>query len=950
MRVRRCENATQKLTARCVFGCVIAHLTGRGERARGGGREARAGSGARGGGAGREGAAGRAGGRGRVGAGGARRPGVGRGSAARADRRVQRHLLVTVRVTSLTGADAGGYYVDPERHGLATYYLDAGEPPGMWLGKQAAALGLAGDIDPEAFLSLVDGHAPTGEKLGRAYTEESVRGYDVTFSAPKSVSTLWALGDERVAGESLAAHDAAVQTVIEFVERHATTRPTIDGRVQNVDVEGLAIAVFRQHTSRMLDPQLHSHAVVVAKVRIPDGRWLALDARMIKCDQRTLSALYHATLRSELTARLGVRWQTPEHGIAEVDYMPDAVLDELSQRTRQVEARLDQKLDRFREEFDREPTQRELWRLEREAVLDSRPAKQHIGEHVDLRGEWAERIEGVGFDPRGVVDDAIGGLPGPGRLTAEVQVAMVDQALTTLSAEQSTWRPNDLLRELARALPTTVHGPPAELVGVLERLTESVLDEHCVDLTPAGVGALRASDGRPTSESILDRRYTAQAILDEELAIVDWADERWCRHGTPARLADADRLDPAQAHTAALAAGTNSLVAIVGPAGTGKTTMLRAAVNHLVSEGRPVFGVAPSAAAAEVLGHETGVDADTIDKLLVEYSTPGRLPEPRYLLPAGTTVLVDEAGMLATPKLADLTALADHLDWRVVLVGDPLQFSAVGRGGMFNHLLDHAPDGAAIEHLERVHRFSAEWEADASLRLRRGDLTALDDYDEHGRIHGALTATDARHQVIGRWRELRAGGDDVVMLAATNDSASELNRAAQRLRLAAGEVARPLRPVTLGDGAQLLIGDEVQTRRNDRSLTTDVGVTVKNRHRWIVDEIGSDGSLTVVDGERGRVTLPRGYVADAVSLAYASTAMAGQGRTVDHSLVLVDGPIDAAGLYVPMTRGRDGNDVWVVTDPRLHAQAVDVLSEVMRQRWVDEPAIEHAATVDVGLE
>ncbi|MDQ1439158.1 MAG: hypothetical protein QOK43_2787 [Acidimicrobiaceae bacterium] len=94
-----------------------------------------------------------------------------------------------------------------------------------------------------------------------------------------------------------------------------------------------------------------------------------------------------------------MRWQTPEHGIAEIDDMPDAVLDELSQRTRQVEARLDHKLGRFRDTFDREPTQRELWRLEREAVLDSRPAKQRVGEHVDLRGEWAERVEGVGFDP-----------------------------------------------------------------------------------------------------------------------------------------------------------------------------------------------------------------------------------------------------------------------------------------------------------------------------------------------------------------------------------------------------------------------------------------------------------------------------------------------------------------------------------------------------------------------
>lgn len=306
--------------------------------------------------------------------------------------------------------------------------------------------------------------------------------------------------------------------------------------------------------------------------------------------------------------------------------------------------------------------------------------------------------------------------------------------------------------------------------------------------------------------------------------------------------------------------------------------------------------------------------------------------------------------MLATPKLAALAALADYLDWRVVLVGDPLQFSAVGRGGMFEHLIDHAPDGAAIEHLERIHRFVEPWEAEASLRLRHGDLSALDDYAEHGRIHSALSERRARREVVTRWWELRQAGSDVVMLAATNESVTELNQAAQRLRLDAAEVVRPIHRVTLADGARGLIGDEVQTRRNDRSLMTGTGATVKNRHRWVVDEVGADGSLTVVDEKRGRVTLPREYVAHAVSLAYASTAMAGQGRTVDHSLVLVDGPIDAAGIYVPMTRGRDGNDAWVVTDPSSPSDPVDVLAEVMHRRWIDEPATAHLPHAGVAFE
>jgi conjugative relaxase-like TrwC/TraI family protein len=863
---------------------------------------------------------------------------------------VQRRLLVTVRVASLRGADAGAYYVDPERRGLATYYLDADEPPGLWAGEQARAWGLRGAVDPDVFLALVEGNGQSGEQLGRAYGDRSVRGYDITFSAPKSVSTLWALGDEHVMGESLAAHDTAVKAVLDFVERHATTRATIDGSVQHVDTGGLAVAVFRQHTSRLLDPQLHTHAVVAAKVRIADGRWLALDARLIKHDQQTLSALYHATLRSELTNRLGVQWQTPVNGIAEIDGVPGDVLAEFSQRTRQVERRLEHKLDRFRATFDREPTPRESWRLEREAVLDSRPSKRGPGEHVDLRGEWAERIEGLGHDSRGVVDDAVGGLPAPGRLTAEAQVAMVDQALAALTESSSTWRPNELLRELARAIPTTVHESSPHLVPTVERLTERVLHEHCVDLTPLGVGPLRESDGRPTSESVLDRCYTTEAILEEEQGVADWAEERWSARGAPALLGEVEELDSAQIHAAALAAGTHSLVVIVGPAGTGKTTMLRATVEHLTGDGRRAFGLAPSAAAAEVLADETGITADTVDKLLVEYAKPGQLPDPQYLLPAGTTVIVDEAGMLSTPKLADLAALADHMDWRVVLVGDPLQFSAVGRGGMFRHLIEHAPAVAPIEHLERVHRFGAEWEADASLRLRRGDVSALVDYADHDRIHTAVTAGDGRRQIVDRWWQLRQDDSDVVMLAATSESATELNRGAQRLRLDAGDVVQPIHTVALADGSPALIGDEVQTRRNDRSLVTEGGVTVKNRHRWTVEAVTPDGSVTVADDDRGRVTLPPEFVATSLTLGYASTAMAGQGRTVDHSLVLVDGVIDAAGLYVPMTRGRIGNYVWVVVDPTSNTDAIDVLADAMQRRWVDEPALEHLPDHEDGVE
>jgi len=295
---------------------------------------------------------------------------------------------MTVRVTTLKGPDAGVYYVEA----LPSYYLDGDEPRGVWHGDGAERLGLVGEVRDEDFLALMAGLDPnSGEPLGRQYGEKSVRGFDVTASAPKSVSVLFALGDTATRQAVLDAHDAAVATMVDWIEAHAHTRYRINGEVATVDADGIIAASFRQHTSRALDPQLHTHVVISNRVASDDGRWLALDARTIKFDQRTLSALYHASLRAELSRSLGVVWEQPVNGIAEMRDVADDVREEFSSRTRAVEERIEDKLEHFIETFERNPTPRERWRLEREAVIDSRPAKSHGDDALSLHAEWTER-------------------------------------------------------------------------------------------------------------------------------------------------------------------------------------------------------------------------------------------------------------------------------------------------------------------------------------------------------------------------------------------------------------------------------------------------------------------------------------------------------------------------------------------------------------------------------
>lgn len=838
---------------------------------------------------------------------------------------------MTARTTTLKGADAGRYYVE----GLPSYYLDSGEPPGRWHGTGAEALGLAGDVEDEAFMRLMAGeHPATGQRLGTRYIDRSVRGFDVTCSAPKSVSLLFGLGDDHVRGEALAAHDAAVTAVVDWIEAHAHCRYRVNGEVMIFDAEGIAAATFRQHTSRALDPQLHTHVVIANRVLAPDRRWLALDARTIKHDQRTLSALYHAALRSELTARLGVRWHEPANGIAEIAGVPEELLAAFSTRTKDIDRRLEDKLDRFEEAFGREPTPRERWRLEREAVTDSRPAKASVDAFA-LHEEWATRAAGLGISWEDVQRHAIAQTDSGRTLDDATARAVIDRALVSLADQQSTWRPAGLVRELAAALPTDTVSTASDLVSRLDALADQVAAWRCIDLSrpvPAGVPLRR--DGRPVTESVLDRALTLDHIVAEEERVLELA-ERWTGVGgdqrrSPVVTGDQAPLTGDQLAVATAVAGDQRLALVVGPAGTGKTTALRPAVQHLRQEGRAVFGVAPSATAAEVLTVDTGVDSDTLDKLLTEHRLD-RPPRERYDLPVDTTVIVDEAAMVPTPKLAELFDLADRRQWRLALIGDPLQFSAVGRGGLFAHLVDTL---GAIE-LGRVHRFRQGWEAEASLRLRRGDLSVVGLYEGHGRLHEG-TATRMRAQMIRAWWDATHGGETASMMAPTNEAIVALNHRAQQMRIDAGELAA--RHTIEAGPYTLHVGDIVATRQNDRSQRTDRNAMVKNRDRWTITAIHGEGTITV-SGRTGTVTLPALYVRSHVELAYAETSHANQGRTVDRSFLLLDGPSNAPGVYVPMTRGRETNEAFVVVHDD-EQTAAEVVTESLTRTWVDQPAVE----------
>lgn len=837
-----------------------------------------------------------------------------------------------LRVTTLyasSAAASAGYYTQ--------YLTDApGEQPGIWCGRQADLLGLGGPVNGEQLQALLEGRDPvSGTPLGMSLvdrvtkdggTVRAVAGFDATISAPKSVSVLWALTCD--AGY-LEAHDAAVTAALGYLERFgSTTRIRSNGRRLHPDSQGLIMATFRQSTSRADDPQLHTHAVISAKVQTAEGRWLALDARFLKKHQRMLGGLYQSVLRSELANRFGVAWQPIENGQAEIAGMPAQLLEQFSKRTVEVEHALDDKLDDFRQREGRDPTSIERAALTRQAAVDTRSRKTGHGV-PDLQTRWQREANRLGWSAEDV--DRL--VSKPSLDEAHAPAVTVAGVVDQLSARGSTWARADIVRTICDLQPVVPNMSADRWLAALERASDRIIDE-CVQLDPEVMNRQRVSDGRSEWLEPIAANLTSDTILDEEARVFAWALDAEIDQAQPSGSVDTAGLDVLQADVAAAVAGQDRLVLAVGPAGTGKTTTLRAAANDIWRADRIVFGLAPSAKAARVLERETGIPSDTVHKLLYEHLQTERPPNVRYQLPPGATVIVDEAGMLGTASLAQLATLAEQHRWRVVLIGDPHQLQAVGRGGMFHEL---CATGRTLE-LQKIHRFTNPWEAAASLQLRHGDPDAIDTYIDQRRIC-AGHLDEHIDAIAGAWLFFDGNGDSVAITASTNEHVDRINQAIQRRRFA-GHRIDPADKAVIADGATAHVGDRVVTRRNDRTLTTTTGEPVRNRDLWTVSAIHPDGSMTVDSQlDAGTVTLPFGYIHQHVQLGYAATEHGNQGDTVTIGIELATPATSRRGLYVGATRGRTLNMIHVVTETSDREEARSVLRGILANDRVDLPAL-----------
>ncbi|GAA1683345.1 hypothetical protein GCM10009830_33210 [Glycomyces endophyticus] len=835
-----------------------------------------------------------------------------------------------------------------------------------------------GTIETETGRTATAAEVATVKREEASRQRTSVAGYDLVFSPVKSVSILFGLHtDERVRTEVKAAHDAAVASVISMLEQHAAFTRSGVGGVAQIETNGLIAAAFDHFDSRAGDPDLHTHLAVVNKVQGRDGKWRSLDGPALYALGVAASETYNSAVEAEMTTRLGVAFADrpgpARNGrpVREIVGIAPAIVKHFSARRSDIETRYAELRAEYQAIHGREPDAKIAYELAQQATLETRGAKDMIRSQEQMRADWTADLTGR-FGPQAldqITTTVNAALEPVAALETEQIRELAARVVDTIGEERATWTRWNVHAETMRQLRAEhVFTTPDAQREAAEQIVATALGEG-VSIRigmPAPVEVpevLRRSDGVSVFEKHEGHRFTSQKILDAETRLVDAASTATVYSASAeavrARLdafeQQTDRtLDAGQRRLVEAFATDDRLLAVgIGPAGSGKTTAMRAYKDVLDVERRRLIGLAPSAKAAKVLEHDLGIRCDTVDKFLWDLSPGNRLTGPELVaslgheadshtdtagagrvragadrsaplsldllrLRPGDVVLVDEASMAGTLNLDRVTALAAFAGAQVRLLGDTHQLGAVASGGALRLI---AAKAVATE-LHELHRFKDPAFTEASLKLRVGDGNGLDYFQDRGRLVGgtedAMTAA-----LYAAWKADTAAGRRSLMLAHHNTTVANLSAKARADRVAAGEVKA--RGIALHDGNTAGRGDWVVTRENDSRLRYCRGKdTVRNGETWTVMRTFKDGSMKVKNHDsKATTTLPGWYVEKQVELAYASTVDRSQGMTVDTAHPLLTPGMNRSALYVALTRAAEYTKLYAVTHTPLPAAPDD---------------------------
>lgn len=740
-------------------------------------------------------------------------------------------------------------------------------------------MGLGGAPAEGQLGSLLDGRDPlSGQLLAGARTRTGGNvAFDLTFTAPKSVSVLVAVGGEEVRRAVLAAHARGTQAALDYLERRACFVRRGRNGVRVLRGDGFAAAMYLHEMARSGDPHLHAHLVIANRVKGPDGRWSAPDMRPVYAEAKTAGTIAEAVMRDALVRSLGVAWGPVRNGIAELAAVPDVVREHFSQR---------------HAEIVEEALARGLASARGIAVVqrETRDRKRVVSRERAV-GEWCARAAEQGFGVREIT-----------AMTQRAQRARRRQDVDLDSAEKRMLSPAGLTkrsagflrRDVIQAL-ADVH-PAGAAPGVLEALADEFIARACVPLTPPrvelGSGYQEAVYSTPDMLRTEARLLLAATGVDPigglaaEAAAID------------AAIAARPTLGADQAEAVRhLCSGDARVRVLEARAGSGKTFALQAVREAYEASGTPVIGVAWQGQAADLLHHEAGIPSQTAALLLDRLASGDE-----DAIPVGSVIVCDEASTMPTRGLDRLIVEAAQRCARVIMVGDRAQLPAIDAAGGFGALADRL--GAA--ELARNRRQRTQFQRDVADHLASGrgaDAVAL--LAEHGRLAGFEDAREARAALVESWaRSALADPTRALILAHDRHEVEALNRMAREALDEAGLLGRTRLTAA---GREWAAGDTLICRRNDYRLG------VRNGTRATVTKVDTGmRALDVVTTDGVIVRLDAAYLENAHH-GYAITGHVSQGATVDRTFLLATA--DRGGsewAYVAASRQRLDLSVAVV--------------------------------------
>ncbi len=811
------------------------------------------------------------------------------------------------------------------------YYTRDGESdqpvPSRWHGSPDAlsALGLSADgpVERSDLRAVMQGFSPRdGQPLRPAGSNGTrVAGVELMFAPPKSVSALWAVSGPYRRAQIEAAHHRAVASTLARIEREvAVVRRKSGGVVRFERANSLLAAEFVHTTSRLAqdqeagavpDPQVHSHLVMFAAERI-DGRLAAIESRQLYRFAREGGGWYRADFAAELS-QLGLpieRRTGRGRRYFEIRGVPEGLASGWSSRSEDVDraARL------FRQRYGREPRAEELGSLtiatrgSKSAAdrLDVNEAWRAVGEEHGLSAERAEQL----FNERSI--------------SKEKDVDLRAELLDEVTRERATVDEREL-RAKAYELAAGACRPEE---------ADQVVDE----LARSGE-LVRLEEGM----------WTTRRLREMEQATVQIAERRASENAAPlgeASLKQARRevgkeihgsLSAEQRRALETTTGPGGISQLVGRAGTGKGVVLSAATRAWQLEGYEVIGTAVAGATAQRLGEDAALDRSLTTDGLINGVEKGCIE-----LSAKTVVVMDEAGMADTERLARLTAITAESRSKLVLAGDSAQLGPIGAGGLFEELQGRVPSAELTE----VHRANHDWERKAWEQVRAGEPgPALAQYQAHDRLHVHDTRAEAAEAMVSDWDKARRSlpaGKAVMITDASNAERDQINAMAQERRAQAGElgshrVELPGKPYGLHAGDEVIFSAQLPVygeRRIENGIAGTVLDTARHKDR-----------VTIETDERE----PREVAVDTtefseLSLGYAVHLYKAQGITAETSGILTGGwQTDREHAYVALSRAREQTQVYVAREDlgeqRMDTGAIERLGERMRRSGAQEASI-----------